>query len=103
MRSTHWTDLCFSICTFSQVVFIPRAQPHAQSLFLFPIVFGINLIHVFDEKKNGTAGNSIVCFGASIPCQTIGEKQTKNGNCFEECNVFGNGKCELSAIQEGRN
>ena len=23
-------------------VFIPRAQPHAQSLFLFPIVFGIN-------------------------------------------------------------
>ena len=26
----------------------------------------------------------------------------KNANCFEECNVFGNGKCELSAIQEGR-
>ena len=25
----------------SQVVFIPQAQPHAQSLFLFPIVFGI--------------------------------------------------------------
>ena len=23
-------------------MFIPRAQPHAQSLFLFPIVFGIN-------------------------------------------------------------
>ena len=23
---------------------------------------------------------------------------TKNANCFEECNVFGNGKCELSAI-----
>ena len=32
----------------SQVVFIPLAQPHAQSLFLFPIVFGINLIHFFD-------------------------------------------------------
>ena len=27
---------------------------------------------------------------------------TKNANCFEECNVFGNGKCGLSAIQEGR-
>ena len=40
----HRTDLCFSICRFSQVVFIPQAQPHAQSLFLFPIVFGINLI-----------------------------------------------------------
>ena len=26
------------------MVFIPKAQPHAQSLFLFPIVFGINNI-----------------------------------------------------------
>ena len=26
-------DLCFSIWRFSKVVFIPRAQPHAQSLF----------------------------------------------------------------------
>ena len=43
VRSAHRTDLCFSICRFSQVVFIPRVQPHAQSLFLFPIVFGINL------------------------------------------------------------
>ena len=33
--STHRTDLCFSICRFSQVVFILWAQPHAQSLFLF--------------------------------------------------------------------
>ena len=42
VRSAHRTDLCFSICRFSQVVFIPQAQPHAQSLFLFPIVFGVN-------------------------------------------------------------
>ena len=48
-------------------MFIPRAQPHAQSLFLFPIVFGINLIHFFDEKKDGATGNSIVCLAASIP------------------------------------
>ena len=32
----------FWICRFSQVVFILREQPRAQSLFLFPIVFGIN-------------------------------------------------------------
>ena len=32
------------ICRFSRVVFIPRAQSHAQSLFLFPIVFGINYV-----------------------------------------------------------
>ena len=31
------SDLCFVICRFSQGVFIPRAQPHAQSFFLFPI------------------------------------------------------------------
>ena len=64
-------DLCFSIRRFSQVVSIPRAQPQAQSLFLFPIVFCINLIHFFDEKKDGAACNSIVCFGASNPCHTI--------------------------------
>ena len=28
---------------------------------------------------------------------------TKNANCFQECNVFINGECGLSAIQEGRN
>ena len=55
------------------MVFIPQAQPHAQSLFVFPIVFGINLIHFFNFstiKKNGAAGNSIVCFVASIACQS---------------------------------
>ena len=31
-------------------------------------------------------------------------KTHDDGNCFEQCNVFGNGKCELSANnQEGRN
>ena len=87
------------------MVFIPRAQPHAQSLFLFPIVFGINLIHFFDffdEKKNGAAGNSIVCFAVSILCHAPFDS-AKNANCFEECNVFGNGKCELNALKERRN
>ena len=73
-RNERLPDLCFSIWRFSQMVFIPRAQPHAQSLFLFPIVFGINLIHFFDEKKDGAAGNSIVCFGASIPCLAIWQR-----------------------------
>ena len=59
-RNERLPDLCFSICRCSQVVFIPRAQPHAQSLFLFPIVFGINLIHFFNEKKDGATGNLIV-------------------------------------------
>ena len=45
VRFAHRTDLCFAICRFSRAVFIPQAQPHAQSLFLFPIVIGINPFH----------------------------------------------------------
>ena len=81
-RNARLPDLCFLICRFSQVVFILRAQTHAQSLFLFPIVFGINLIHFFDEKKDGAAGNSIVCFGASIHCHAICEKQNEELELF---------------------
>ena len=66
----RFPDLCFSICRYSQVVFIPRAQPHAQSLFLFSIIFAISLIEFFDEK-GGAAGNSMVCFAASIPYHAI--------------------------------
>ena len=100
-RNEHLPDLCFSIWRFSQVVFIPRSQPHAQSLFLFPIVFCINLIHFFDEKKDSQAGNSIVCFWCFDPLSRHLTEATKKANCFEERNVFGKGKCELSAIKEG--
>ena len=33
------------------MVFIPQAQPHAQSLFLFSIVFGINYFISEKEKE----------------------------------------------------
>ena len=59
-RNERLPDFCFSICKFSQVVSIPRAQPHAQSLFLFPIVFGINLIHFFDEKRTVQSFVSVI-------------------------------------------
>ena len=36
------------------------------------------------------------------PVTPFDRRKTKNANCFEECNVFGNEKCELNAIQEGR-
>ena len=105
-RKERLPDLCFSICRFSQVVFIPRVQPHAQSLFLFPIVFGINLIHFFDEKKESwTVQPEIRSFVPVLrsPVTPLDRSTTKNANCFKERNVFGNGKCELSALQEGRN
>ena len=38
------TDLCVAICRLSQVVFVHLEQLHAQSPFLFPIVFSINII-----------------------------------------------------------
>ena len=82
-RNERLPGLCFSICRFSRVVSIPRAQPSAQSLFLFPIVFGINLIHFFDEKKDGAAGNSIVCFAASNPRHAICQYEF-----YEECELF---------------
>ena len=63
------------ICAFRSADFLrwclSPERNVTHNLFLFPIVFGINLIHFFDEKKDGTAGNSIVCFGAPIPCHAI--------------------------------
>ena len=64
-RNERLPDLCFAICRFSRVVFILRAQPHAQSLFLFPIVFGINLIHFFYGKNN------------IAPLERVGTKRAK--------------------------
>ena len=56
----------------SSGVYSPSATSRTIS-FLFPIVFGSNLIHFFDffdEKEERCSGNSIVCFAASIPCQS---------------------------------
>ena len=88
------------------MVFIPQAQPHAQSLFLFPIVFGINLIHFFDffdekEERCSRKFDRLLCWFDPLSITPFDSE--KSANCFEKCSVFGNGKCELSAIQEGRN
>ena len=102
----------FLICAFRSADFlrwsrfIPQAQPHAQSLFLFPIVFGINLIHFFDffgekeERCSRKFDRLLCCFD---PLSITPFDSAKNANRFEKCNVFGNGKCEFSANQEGRN
>ena len=42
-RSPDWLVLC-DLQIFSGGVYPPRAQPHSQCIFLFPIVFGINNI-----------------------------------------------------------
>ena len=48
------------------MVFIPQAQPHAPSLFLFPIFFGINFISVVKSEQVafGLATNIQLALGA---------------------------------------
>ena len=48
IHSAHCTDLCFAICRFSQVVFVTSNNFTHNLLFIFPIVFSINLIPFFD-------------------------------------------------------
>ena len=91
------------ISKFSEVI---RAyhlkQPHAHSLFLFSMVFGINLIPFYNWKKGGAA----VC---STLCLRFFDDLLRN---FERCGTkrkkFGNGKCALNtnfsiALQLGYN
>ena len=49
IHSAHCPDLCFAICRFSHAGCVCHLeQLHAQSPFVFPIVFSINLIPFFD-------------------------------------------------------
>ena len=103
-RNERLTDLCFSICSFSQVVFIPQAQPHAQSLFLFPIVFGINLIHFFDffDKKEERCSlkfdRLLCCFD---PLSITPFDSAKNANRFEKCNVLATESVNSAPFKRG--
>ena len=91
---------------FSDGVYPPSATSRTISFSISNyIAFGINLIHFFYEKKDGATGSSIVCLLLRSPVTPFDSANfRKNANCFEECEVFGNGMCELvlSAIQEGR-
>ena len=82
-------------------MFIPRAQSHAQSLFLSPIVFGINLIHIFDEKKYGAAGNSIVFVGDSTPVTPFDRSKTKNANCLKSATFLATESVNSAPFRRG--
>ena len=93
------------------MVFIPERNLTHNLFFLFPIVFGINLIHFFDEKKDGSAGNSIVFFLVlRSPVTTFDRDNktiaksanfTENANCFEECNVLATESVNSAPFQRG--
>ena len=92
-KSVRWAEITpswfvlFDLQIFSGGVYPPSATSRTIS-FLLPIVFGINLIHFFDEKKDGGAGNSIVCFGASIPFHAIWQKQNEERKLFRRAQRF---------------
>ena len=80
--------MLFDLQIFSDGVYPPSATSRKISFSIFPIAFGINLIHFFDEKEDGAAGNSIVVSVLRSPVEPFDRSKTKNANCFEECNVF---------------
>ena len=99
----------FLICAFRSADFLKwwLAQPHAQSLFLFPIV--LVLIWFIFAMRRKTVQPEIRSFVSLLRSHVTpfdrgkpiakSAKFTKNANCFEECNVFGNGKCDSSPFK----
>ena len=62
------------ICAFRSADFLrwclspERNLTHNLFFYIQWFLVFIHLIHFFDAKKDGAAGNSIVCFSPSIPC-----------------------------------
>ena len=56
--------------------FLTPAHPHAQSLFLFPIVFGINLIEFFDVSQRWPLreGRDGKCQGGNDKCEFLAKE-----------------------------
>ena len=76
-----YTDLWFAISVYQ--------QPQAQSPFLFPTVYGVNLSPFYNGKKNHDVQTYIwsFLFGSLITCRAIWERRNKE----LECEYFGNG------------
>ena len=85
-------------------MFIPQAQPHAQSLFLFPIVFGINLIHFFDffgekEELCSRKFDRLLCCFDSLSITPF--DSAKNANRFEKCNFLATESVNSAPFKRG--
>ena len=93
-RSADFLRRCLSL---------ERNLTHAQSLLLFPIVFGIKSIHFFSMRRR-TVQPEIRSFVSLLrtPVTLFDSANfTKNANCFERCNVLGHGKCEAQRHSRG--
>ena len=76
-KSVRWAErtpswfVFFDLQIFAGGVYPPSATTSRTISFSISNSFPNNLIHFFNEKKDGAAGNSIVRFAASIPCHAI--------------------------------
>ena len=79
------------------MVFIPRAQHHAQSLFLFPIVIGINIVLVSDLQQRRRLYIRFEPSGHSfkIYMNNNNINEAKNMPCFK-------GRCNAVALLSRR-
>ena len=107
----------FLICAFRSEDFLrwclsPECNLTHNLFFLFPIVFGIILIHFFRWGEGWCSRKFDRLFRCFDPLSRhlTEVKRSRRvrifwqiAKCFEKCNVFGKGKCELSATYEGRN
>ena len=97
------------------MVFIPQAQPHAQSLFLFPIVFGINLIHFFDffdekeERCSRKLDGLLCCFDPlsvtpfdNAKMRTVSKSATFLATESVNSALFKRGETEVQIFWQGK-
>ena len=107
-KSVRWTErtpswfVLFDLQIFSGGVYPPSATSRTIS-FSISNSFGILIWFIFSMRRRPVQ-HEIRSFVSVLlsPVTPFDRSKTKKGTCFEECNVFGNGKCELSAIQQGR-
>ena len=92
----------FDLQIFPAGVYPPSATSRTSS-FSISIVFGINFIHFFDEKKPGSCRRKFDrLFRCFDPLSCHFTEATKNANCFEECNVFTcNGSVNSAPFKRG--
>ena len=81
------------------MVSIPRAQPHAQSLFLFPIVFGVNVYIISRGRVNiGQYFLSLHIGRVYKLTETAGQGQYFEGNMMAEADEADGNNMLISGI-----
>ena len=95
--------MLFDLQIFSGGVYSPSATSRTIS-YLFPIVFGIKLIHFFDffddkeERCSRKFDRLLCCFD---PLSITPFDSAKNAKCFEKCNVLATESVNSAPFKRG--